>query len=37
MAALRKPFDGSNLPAILLSIMRARPEPIDAGYVLALI
>jgi serine/threonine protein kinase len=30
MCALRKPFDGSNLPAILLSIMRSKPEPIDA-------
>ena len=30
LCALRKPFDGSNLPAILLSIMRSKPEPIDA-------
>ncbi len=36
MCALRKPFDGSNLPAIILSIMRSKPPAIDASYSMEL-
>ena len=36
MCALRKPFDGSNLPAIILSIMRSKPMPIDNSYSMEL-
>jgi hypothetical protein len=32
MCALRKPFEGSNLPAILFAIMRASPDPLPPGY-----
>ena len=32
MAALRKPFDASNMPAIIFSIMRSKPKPIPSHY-----
>jgi hypothetical protein len=32
LAALRKPFDGSNLPGIIFSIMRNRPQPLPKHF-----
>ncbi len=32
ICALCKPFDASNIPGIILKIVRANPRPIDASY-----
>lgn len=32
MCALCKPFDASNIPGIIMKIVRANPRPIDASY-----
>lgn len=32
LAQLRKPFDGSNMPAIFLSIMRSKPRALPSKY-----
>ncbi|KAA0148783.1 hypothetical protein FNF28_07413 [Cafeteria roenbergensis] len=32
LAALRRPFDGSNLPSIIFSIMRNRPDALPRHY-----
>lgn len=32
LCALRKPFDASNMPAIIFAIMRNRPQDIPATY-----
>lgn len=32
MAALRRPFDGSNLPAIIFSIIKSTPQELPRGY-----
>jgi len=36
LCALHKPFDASNLPAIIFSIMRNRPRPVPEAYSPAL-
>jgi serine/threonine protein kinase len=35
LCALRKPFDASNMPAIIFSIMRNKPQPIPECVLLS--